>query len=108
MFYKAAIATNENAVLLFEEPEAHMFPPYIKLFTNDIIDKKSNQYFLATHSPFVLHEFLETHAVREELSIYAVGLQNGETTIKRLTDEEVDEVYQYGVDLFFNIESYVQ
>src|SRR5690606_24909320 len=29
IFHKAAIASNQNAVLLFEEPEAHMFPPYI-------------------------------------------------------------------------------
>ncbi|MBE2289672.1 MAG: AAA family ATPase [Chitinophagaceae bacterium] len=107
IFHKAAIMSNENAVLLFEEPEAHMFPPYIRMFTKDIVfDKgRNNQYFIATHSPHVLSDFLED--AREELAIHLVGYLGGETTIKTLTNDEVKEVYEYGVDLFFNIESYL-
>lgn len=107
IFHKAAIMSNRDTVLLFEEPEAHMFPPYITKFTGDIIFEKenNNQYFISTHSPFVMNDFLED--AREELSVYLVGLKNGETVIKRLSEEELHEVYQYGVDLFFNIESYL-
>lgn len=107
VFHKAAIMSNENTVLLFEEPEAHMFPPYIRMFTKDIIfDKgRNNQYFIATHSPVVLSDFLED--AREELAIHLVGYKNGETIVKTLTDNEVNEVYEFGVDLFFNIESYL-
>jgi hypothetical protein len=107
IFHKAAIRSNSNAVLLFEEPEAHMFPPYIGKFTGEIIYEKDNgnQYFISTHSPFVMNDFLED--ARDELSVYLVGYKNGETTIKRLSDEELHRVYQYGVDLFFNIESYL-
>ncbi|MBO9681990.1 MAG: ATP-binding protein [Flavisolibacter sp.] len=108
IFHKAAIATNENTVLLFEEPEAHMFPPYISKFTADVMyDKNSNQYFIATHSPFVLNDFMEDMD-KEELAIYAVGYEKGETIIKRLTDKQVTEIYQYGVDLFFNLEDYLK
>jgi hypothetical protein len=108
IFHKAAIMSNENAVLLFEEPEAHMFPPYIRMFTKDIVfdNGRNNQYFIATHSPLVLSDFLED--AREDLAIHLVGYKNGETTIKTLTEEEVKEVYEYGVDLFFNIESYLE
>lgn len=107
IFYKAAIMSNRDTVLLFEEPEAHMFPPYITKFTGDIIFEKQNgnQYFISTHSPFVMNDFLEES--RDELSVYLVGLKAGETVVKRLNDEELHEVYQYGVDLFFNIESYL-
>lgn len=105
IFYKAAIRTNNETSLLFEEPESHMFPPYIKLFTNDIIENKTNQFFINTHSPFVLNEFLENS--RDELSVYVVGYNEGETKIKRLSDEELKDVYDSGVDLFFNIESYI-
>jgi len=45
IFHKAAIASNENSVLLFEEPEAHMFPPYIRKLTTDILFDKTNQFF---------------------------------------------------------------
>jgi AAA15 family ATPase/GTPase len=108
IFHKAAIATNQGTVLLFEEPEAHMFPPYISKFTGDVIyDKNSNQFFIATHSPFVLNDFMEDMD-KNDLSIYAVGYTNGETTINRLTDKQVTDVYQYGVDLFFNLEDFLK
>ncbi len=106
IFFKTAIISNKNAVLLFEEPESHMFPPYIGKLTSDIIfDKNENQYFITTHSPFVLNDFIE-EMDRDQLSIYLVGLKDGETKIERLSDEEVSEVSLYGVDLFFNMESY--
>ncbi len=107
IFHKAAILSNKNSILLFEEPEAHMFPPYISKFTGDIIYNKENdnQYFISTHSPFVIGDFLED--ARDELSVYLVGYKNGETIIKRLNDEELHNVYQDGVDLFYNIESYL-
>ncbi len=107
-FYKAAIASNSNSVLLFEEPEVHMFPPYISKFTSDVMfDKNYNQFFIATHSPFILNDFMED-LEGEDLAIYAVGYSNGETTINRLTDKQVTDVYQYGVDLFFNLEEFLR
>lgn len=109
IFYKAAIQTNSNAVLLFEEPEAHMFPPYIAKFTTDIIfDEQDNQYFIATHSPFVVNEFME-HLKIEELSIYVVDYkkESGETVIRQLTEDELHEIYQYGIDIYYNLENYL-
>ena len=108
IFYKATIASNKNSILLFEEPEAHMFPPYIAKFTSDIIfDDNKNQYFIATHSPFVLNDFME-ELKDDELSIYTVGLEDGATVINRLTDEQITEIYQYGIDLFFNLENFLK
>jgi AAA15 family ATPase/GTPase len=108
IFFKTAIVSNKDSVLVFEEPEAHMFPPYIAKFTSDIIfDKNNNQYFIATHSPFVLNDFME-EMEKNDLSVYVVGLKDGETVVKRLRDEEITEIYQYGVDLFFNLEDYLK
>jgi AAA15 family ATPase/GTPase len=107
IFYKTAIASNENSVLLFEEPEAHAFPPYIKTITQDIINSASNQFFIATHSPVILNDFIEYADVRKEVAIYLLSLKDGQTAVKRLSDGEVDEVYNYGEDLFFNIEKFL-
>ncbi len=108
IFFKAAIVTNSDAVLLFEEPEAHMFPPYISKFTSDIIfDENNNQYFISTHSPFVLNDFMEELSP-DDLNIYTVTLKNGETIIRKMTNEEISEIYQYGIDLFFNLEDYLK
>ena len=108
VFHKAAISANQNTVLLFEEPEAHMFPPYIAKFTADVMfDKNDNQYFIATHSPFVLNDFMEDMD-KDELSIYIVGLKDGETIVRKITEEEITEIYQYGIDLFFNLENFLK
>lgn len=106
IFYKVAIAGNNDSILLFEEPEAHIFPPYIRKFTSDVIFDKSNQFFLATQSPYVLDAFLEDAA--DDVSIYLVFYENGETKLKLMSQKDLDEVRNYGVDLFFNLESYLK
>jgi len=105
IFYKTAIASNKNSVLLFEEPEAHAFPPYIQTIMNDIIDAESNQFFIVTHSPLVVNAFLEYEKLRKETSIYLFDYKNDQTTAKRLSDEEMELAYEYGDSLFFNLEN---
>jgi AAA15 family ATPase/GTPase len=104
IFYKTAIQSNENSVLIFEEPEAHSFPPYIVEFTQEVINSATNQFFMATHSPIIVNDFLEN--AREDLSIFMVDFRDGQTVARALSRDEIEEVYQYGVDLFFNNEAY--
>jgi AAA15 family ATPase/GTPase len=109
IFHKAAIASNKNSVLLFEEPEANMYPPYISKFTSDMMyDDNGNQFFIATHSPYVINDIME-NLKKDDYAIYTVGYdkENGETLIRRMTDEELHEIYQYGVDLFLNLENFL-
>jgi AAA15 family ATPase/GTPase len=106
IFFKAAIASNQNSILLFEEPEAHCFPPYIAHFTQDVLDSETNQFFIATHSPYVLNDFLESQ--RDDVAIFMADFKEGQTVIYRLTDDEVNEVYNDGIDVFFNYERYTQ
>ena len=111
IFYKAAIESNselddeENALgeVVFEEPEAHSYPPFISKVTQDIIQSDRNQFFITTHSPYVVNDFLELPS--DELAIYLVDFRNGETFVKRASDTEVQEMYEYGIDLFFNTET---
>ena len=105
MFYKIAVASNENSILTFEEPEAHSYPPYISKITTDIMHSETNQFFITTHSPYVLNEFLENK--KDHLGIYLIDYKEGETSVKGLTEDEIDKAYQYGVDLFFNSEIFL-
>lgn len=105
IFFKSAIASNNNSVLLFEEPEAHAFPPYITHITQEMIHKRDNQYFIATHSPFILNDFLEN--AREELAVYIVHYDEYATQVRQLSHQELHKVYQNGVDLFTNSESFI-
>ncbi|MBV7530887.1 ATP/GTP-binding protein [Chitinophaga sp. sic0106] len=105
IFYKTAISSNNNSILLFEEPEAHSFPPYMTHFTQEIIHKRDNQYMIATHSPFILNDLLEN--AREELAVFIVDYKNRATTVRQLSDKELHDIFQIGVDLFTNSESYI-
>ncbi len=106
IFYKTAIASNQNSVLIFEEPEAHAFPPYISHITHEIIESKTNQFIISTHSPYVLNDFLEN--ARDELSIFMVDYKNGETVANKIAKKDLDDIYGYGIDLFTNYETFLK
>lgn len=105
IFYKAAIASNRNKVLCFEEPEAHTFPPYISNVIDSVIEDRQNQYFLTTHNPYVMSSLLENAG--DDLAVYVVDMVDGETTVRRLTDRQLQEAYDAGIDMFYNIETYL-
>ena len=100
IFYKSVIEGNRNSVILLEEIEAHSYPPYISKVTNCILDDESNQYFITTHSPYVVNDFLEKKD--KDVAIYLVDLQDGKNIVRKLSDNELEEVYDDGIDLFFN------
>lgn len=104
IFYKTAIASNQDSILLLEEPEAHSFPPYIAHLTQEMVHSVSNQFFITTHSPFVLDDLMQN--ARQDLAVFILNWKNGETIAQKLTDEQLEDVYQYGVDLFTNIEAF--
>ncbi len=106
IFYKTAITSNQNSVLVFEEPEAHAFPPYIVHITQEIIEAKSNQFILSTHSPYILEYFLE-NAI-DETSIFMVDYKDGETVANRLSKEDMTDILRYGIDLFTNYETFLK
>lgn len=105
IFYKAAIESNTGKVICFEEPEAHTFPPYISNVVNDIISSDSNQFFITTHSPYVMSSLLESAG--DDLAVYVVDMENNETVVKHLTDKQLQEAYDNGIDMFYNLEAYL-
>lgn len=105
IFYKTAVVSNSSSILLFEEPESHSFPPYISHVTQEMIFQKSNQFFISTHSPFILNDFLEN--CRSEIAVFMVSYENQQTQLKLLSETELHHIYQNGIDLLINSESFV-
>ncbi|HZZ74368.1 MAG TPA: AAA family ATPase [Puia sp.] len=97
-FFKAVIGSNKDSILLFEEPEAHCFLPFTTQITQEMIANTRNQYFMTTYSPFMINNLLENAG--KELAIFKVHLVNHETVIHRLAENELDDLFQKGVDLF--------
>jgi hypothetical protein len=73
--------------------------------TQELIHSKNNQFFITTHSPFIVNDLLE-NAI-DDLAIFIVDYQNHQTIVKGLTENELLEVYKYGIDLFMNYQIYL-
>lgn len=104
IFYKAAIYSNSNAVLIFEEPEVNSFPEYIKELAEDIIDSKENQFFISTHNPYLFSSITEN--LESDLSLFLVDYQKFNTIVKKLSDEEISHMMDFGTDIFLNLDKF--
>ncbi|NIM11895.1 MAG: AAA family ATPase [Candidatus Aminicenantes bacterium] len=108
VFYMAAIETNQNSFLIFEEPEVKSFPFYSKFLAERIaLDPNNNQYFLSTHNPYFLLSLLEKSKINE-IGVFITYNENYKTRLRQLSEEEMAEVLEYGIDVFFNILRYIE
>jgi len=107
IFYFAAIDSNKNSVLILEEPEVHSFPPYTQELSNRIIESKENQFFITTHSPYLLQNLI-SNLDYSELNLYITYFEDYQTKIKKLTKNELKKVSEFGVDLFYNLNEFVK
>lgn len=109
VFYLAAIHSNKDSVLTFEEPEAHAFPYYTKYLAEIIAsDENNNQYFIATHNPYFLTSILEK-TPKAEAAIFITSLENYQTKAKPLTEKQKNKILaDMGYDFFFNIEKFLK
>jgi len=107
IFYLAAIHSNKNSIVTFEEPEAHAFPYYTKYLAETIaLDKNNNQYFIATHNPYFLTSILEK-TPKKEVAIFATSLVKYQTKAKPLTAKQKEEILDLGSAVFFNIKNFL-
>jgi len=108
VFYLTAISSNRNSILIFEEPEAHAFPYYTKYLAERIaLDKNNNQYFISTHNPYLLLSILEK-AKKEDVAVFITYFKDYQTKVKSLSGRELEEVMELGIDIFFDIEKFLE
>ncbi|MBT9395127.1 AAA family ATPase [Hymenobacter sp. NST-14] len=111
IFYLAAIESNDDAVILLEEPEAHSYPVYVSMLGRRMVESRNNQFFVATHSPYLITEVLEQMLPDEqqaqELAIFVAYYEDYQTKVKQLSDEEVRAIRNDGLDVFYNMDRYV-
>ncbi len=91
LFYNVAMESNKDAVLVFEEPEAHAFPYYTKHLGERIAADPSNQYFIATHNPYLLVAVLEK-AKKEEVAVFATQYRDYETKVIPLSEDQISRL----------------
>ncbi|MFZ4396195.1 MAG: AAA family ATPase [Kiritimatiellia bacterium] len=106
IFYAVAIDSNKESVLVFEEPEAHAFPYYTKHLGERIaLDENKNQYFIATHNPYLLTAIWEKSAAGD-VAVFATYYKDYETKVKPLTTDDMEWLFQ--ADPFLGVSHLVE
>ncbi|MDE6215264.1 ATP-binding protein [Bacteroides sp.] len=101
----------EHSEIFLEEPENNLFPPTQCKFINwllDAIQEHDDMLFIATHSPYILNQLIKI-APKDMNVLFTYRSSDAERmySVKQLTEDEVREIYDNGVDMFFNFELYV-
>jgi AAA15 family ATPase/GTPase len=100
IFYMAAIESNKDSIILLEEIESHSFPRYVQELAQKMIDTKDNQFFVTTHSPYLLNTVMSE---KSDVAIFLATYEDFQTKITRLNDEEISELLNHGLDVFYNL-----
>jgi len=106
VFHSAAIETNKDSILIFEEPDAYAFPYYTKFLAERIALDNSNQYFIATHNPYFLLSALGKTA-KDDIGIFITYLQDYQTKVRAITEDEMSEVLDLDASIFFNLDRFL-
>ncbi|MGC9435299.1 MAG: AAA family ATPase [Methanomicrobiales archaeon] len=104
-FYLVALESNQRSTLVFEEPEAHAFPYYVKWLGERIaLYSADNQFFIVTHNPYLISALMEK-TTTEDLNVVVTYMKDNQTQTYSLTDDEIRDIM--GFDPFFNITSFI-
>ncbi|UCF17261.1 MAG: AAA family ATPase [Phycisphaerales bacterium] len=105
IFYTVAIASNKESVLVFEEPESNAFPYYTKYLGERIALDQTNQFFIATHNPYLLSAVIEK-ARKEDVCVFISYFKDFQTRVRPLTTNQVAELME--ADPFFNLDRFIE
>jgi AAA15 family ATPase/GTPase len=106
VFHLVAIETNQDSILIFEEPEAHAFPFYTKFLAERIALDESNQYFITTHNPYFLLSILEK-TPQKDIGIFITYYQDYQTKIRAIREKELPEILDLDASVFFNLDRFL-
>ena len=107
VFFHLAIDSNKERLLAFDEPEAHAYPPYTKILAEKMAkDDRGNQFFLTTHSPYMLTSLIEKTPV-DELNVVLCRMENFETKAYVMNEEQKGQLLEWGMSAFYNFDRLV-
>lgn len=107
IFYRLALETSQKCVLAFDEPEANSYPPYTKILAESIAkDEKENQFFLTTHSPYMITSII-AKTPPSELNVFVCRLEGSETKVYPMNEEQRQELMELDMSAFFNLDRFL-
>lgn len=106
IFYILALKTNQNCTLLFDEPETNTFPLYTKFLAESFALDSTNQFFITTHNPYLLENLIQKTKI-EDLNVCLIKMENYETQVNVLNEEQISKVLDLSSDVFFNFDNLI-
>lgn len=106
IFYLLAIESNENASLIFDETDSNTFPMYTKHLAELIAQDSPNQYFIATHNPYLLNSLI-AKTPSKELSVFLTKMDDYQTCVTNLSEKDLSALLDKGIDVYFNLDKLI-
>ena len=101
--------TTHHCDIFLEEPEQNLFPPTQGVLIQFLMalteSRYHNRLFIATHSPYILGDMLERTDYDFGLFYIQPNGDDGMSEVRQATAQDIQEIYEDGVDAFFNIEN---
>lgn len=101
-------ANTDHSELFIEEPENNLFPPtqarLVNWLLNLVKGENASTLFVATHSPYMMTAFLEREL--PDFRLFFEKKEGNRSSVVTASAEEIQEIYDDGIDVFYNIESY--
>ncbi len=102
VFYMMAVKSNQDAVLLFDEPETNTFPFYTKFIAERIALDETNQFFITTHNPYLLLSLIEKSNI-SQINVGVTEMIDYQTKVTILNEEQISKLMDLNSDAFFNL-----
>lgn len=106
IFYILVLKTNNNNIIILDEPESNTFPFYTKYLSEQIALDESNQFFISTHNPYLLLSLIEKSKY-DNLCICMTRLKNYQTQAIELNQEQISMILDFNSDVFFNFDKII-
>jgi AAA15 family ATPase/GTPase len=106
IFMLLAITSNKNKVLVFDEPEANMYPFYTQRIAKHIASDKSNQYFMTSHSAYLINKLFDK-TPPDEFSVFYTKMKDYKTEVQKLTSEELESFCSMGENAMLNLDNLI-
>ena len=92
--------------VFLEEPEENLFPPTQQILMKSLLNfvklEKGNTLFISTHSPYILDVLLGRESY--DFGLFYIRSSEKGSIVRTATEEDVQDMFEGGVDAFFNIE----
>lgn len=100
------LSRTHHCEVFLEEPEENLFPPtqqvLMRALLKQIKHQEGNTLFISTHSPYILDILLERE--KYDFGLFYIRSTEKGSVVKTATETDVQDMFEDGVDAFFNIE----